>query len=128
MPQGLSCGCIRGFEEALVVGEKYYSRHCTHDSPPAMSFTRLGIAPGKCLGLRIKSQQDLRALLGLITLGAGRVVFLPLYKTSRLAKINGATLERRKIEKVGGFVIGGRVPVGRTFHARANEGSICFGL
>src|ERR1700742_1577929 len=93
VPQRLSCGCIRSFEEALVVSKKYYACHCTHDSAPAVRVPRLRVAPGKRLCLRIISQEYLRALVGLITLGPGRVVFLTFFEPSRLAKIHRTTFE-----------------------------------
>ena len=87
VPQRLACSRIRGFEETLIIGEKYQAGCGRHDSAIAMSITGLRITPCKGPGPGIEGQKHLRALRIWITLGSGGVVLLTLGEGRRLAKI-----------------------------------------
>src|SRR5882724_6463475 len=112
MPERLPRPCLHGFEGLRVIAEKYETPGCGHGASVGVRSANLRVAPDERLSFQVVGEKDfLRSFTGNPFRASG-IKRLSLLKLLWLQEKRLALLERKKIDEMGGFVIGRGKPVG----------------
>src|SRR6516162_8608166 len=122
VPQGLARLAVYRFEFGCIVSKEYQTGGGGHGAAPGVTVSHLWVPPSHLERGRIHCQQNLPSGLRGDALSAGIVISATgaIGLMFAAGEVHVAALESEEVEKAAVGIVGGRIPIRRSLHSRAD--------